>query len=204
MEIFNLEVSNSFDAPYDEQLVFRTIVTDTEGGKEYRYQKWLYPKRVFTISLDARNRSEMGDLFNFYLRHSGNFDSFLFESPNDSSASYPVTNDTFATGDAVTTVFYVGNKFLLPTGDCYLIDPVTISMDNSGDGSFAVQTEGVDYTLDRTLGQVTMTVTPQDGDVLRADQYRFYYKVRFQDAKLSRRAFAFQLWESGIDMVQVI
>ena len=91
-EIFDYEV----DAPYDESIAYNTVTSSANGGKEYRYQKWLYPKRSFGISLRARDRTVTNNIYEFYQRRDGTYDTFYFENPNESSSVNSVTNDVFA------------------------------------------------------------------------------------------------------------
>jgi len=201
IEVFSYQV----DAPYDEEIQYNVAVSNTEGGREYRYQKWLYPKRIFSITLRARNRNDTNNIWNFYQRHTGILDSFLYENPNDSSSSDPITEDVFATGDGVETTFYIGNKFNLPTGDCYLLSgTVTIQQSLDGTGDYVTKTDSVDFNLTESIGQVIWIggALPDD-DTLRAT-YRFYYTVRFKEPRLTRKAFAYQLWDYGLELIQVI
>ena len=157
------------------------------------------------LSLRARDKSTTDAIWEFYQRHDGDYDSFLFENPNDSSSDTPVSNDVFATGDGTETVFYVGNKFSLPTGDCYLLSG-TASVEKSigGTGDYAAQSDGIDYNLTASVGQIAWIGGALDnGDVLRAS-YRFYYTVRFKESELTRSAFAYLLWDYGLELVQII
>ena len=199
-EIFDWQV----DEPYEESIAYNTITSSANGGREYRYQKWLYPKRAFSISLKARDRTEVNNIYDFYQRRDGAYDTFYFENPNESNSSSSVTNDVFATGDGSTANFYIGNKFSLPTGDCVIKSgSYTIQKSIGGTGDYSDLTDTIDYTIDSSIGQITPAITLADGDALRAT-YRFYYKVRFADDNLSRSAFAYLLWNYKLTLVQVI
>lgn len=199
-EIFGWDV----DSPYDEKLVYNNIISQAEGGKEYRYQKWQYPKRIFSVNISARSRTVINNIWNFFQRHAGNYDTFLFEDSNSSSASNPISNDVFATGDGVKANFYIGNKFSLPTGDCHLISgTVTIQKSVGGTGDWTAWSSPTNYTLQESLGEVIPAITLPSGDVLRGT-YRFRYRVRFADSSITRKQFAYELWNTGIDLVQEI
>jgi len=199
-EIFDWEV----DQPYDESLSYNTVSSSANGGREYRYRKWLYPKRAFNISLKARDRAETNNVYDFYQRRDGAYDTFYFENPNESNSDNSVTSDVFATGDGSTANFYIGNKFSLPTGDC-VIKPGSYTVQKSigGTGDYSDWTETVNYTIDTAIGQITPVSTLDSDDVLRAT-YRFYYKVRFAKDNLGRTAFAYLLWNYKLTLVQVI
>ena len=96
-EVFNFQP----DSPFDEEIRWETIVSESEGGKEQRYQKWQRPKRTFRLRLDARYLTETNNLWRFYNRHKGRFDSFLFQNPNEN----PVTSETVGSGDGARSVF---------------------------------------------------------------------------------------------------
>ena len=115
-----------------------------------------------------------------------------------------VIDDVFATGDGVGTKFYLGGKFSVPTGDLGVIAGTsTIKKSVGGTGDFLEATESVDYTISESTGEITWIGALPSGDVISAD-YRFRYRVRFKDSNLTRRAFAFQLWETGLELIQVI
>ena len=202
-EVIN-DIFDEVDADYDENINYKTAISSADGGREYRYQQWLYPKRDFSLTLRARDRDEVNNIYNFYQRHAGTYDGFYFENPNESSSTSSVTDDVFATGDGSTANFYIGNKFSLPTGDCVIrAGSQTIQRSIGGTGDYSTLIETTDYTIDDSIGQVTPVITLPNNDVLRAT-YRFYYKVRFSEDNLKRSAFAYLLWNYGIDLIQVI
>ncbi len=192
-EVFNF----TLDTPFEEEIQYLTVVSESEAGKEQRYQKWLRPKRTFRVTLRARNASQTDDIWRFYTRHKGSFDSFLFQNPNEN----PVTAETVGSGDGVGSVFYLGKKVDAATGDLIVVagsEAVTRSVRGTGDYlSFTA------YTIDNNLGQITTNSVLPSGDVLRAG-YRFHYRVRFREDSLTREAFATELWNHGSELVEVI
>lgn len=192
-EVFNFQPDN----PYGEEIDFLTVISESEAGKEQRYQKWLRPRRIFRIVLRAQNQTDNASLWRFYNRKKGSFDSFLFENQNEN----PVTAEVVGSGDGAKSVFYLGQSVDIGTGDCISVtgsDVLTRSVRGTGDYlSFSA------YTIDPTIGQITTNVPLPSGDVLRAN-YEFYYRVRFKDDKLSREAFAAKLWNYGLDLQEVI
>ena len=203
VEVIN-DTFDEMDADYDENISYKTAISNADGGREYRYQQWLYPKRDFSLTLKARDRTEVNNIYNFYQRHAGSYDDFYFENPNESSSTNSVTNDVFATGDGGTANFYIGNKFILPTGDCVIkAGSYTIQRSVGETGDYSDWTENVDYTIDTGMGQVSPIGVLSSGDALRGT-YRFYYKVRFAEDNLKRSAFAYLLWNYGVNLIQVI
>lgn len=203
-EILNAIIPDAeFDSPFDEDINFKTVTSPTEGGKEYRYQKWLYPRRSWKILADARNNTEINRLWKFYLQRRGSHDTFLFENPNDSPV-YGKTGqyDVFCTGDGAERHFYLGtHQLVIPTGDVVLVSgSVVLQRSVGGTGDFASFTA---FTYTPEIGKILTNTALPSGDVLRGD-YRFMYRARFSNDKLSRRAFAYQLYSSELEIVQVI
>ena len=192
-EIFNYTV----DSPFEEEIRYLTLVSESEGGKEQRYQKWLRPKRTFRLVLRARNPADTDAIWRFYTRHKGSFDSFLFQNPNEN----PVTAETAGSGDGAKSVFYLGGKVDVGTGDL-IVSPGTATLTRSvgGTGDYLSFTA---FTIDEPIGQVTTNAVLPSGDVLRAN-YNFRYRVRFKDEGLTREAFAADLWNFGINLIEAI
>lgn len=199
-EVFSFEI----DSPYGEDIQFLTVVSESEGGKEQRYQKWIRPKRTFRIQLRAREnnpnsavQSEADQIWRFYIRHKGRYDSFLFQNQSEN----PVTAETFGSGDGVRSVFYLGNKVSLGTGDA-IITPGSANVLRSigGTGDYLSFSS---YSIDESIGQITTNSPLPSGDVLRAT-YNFRYRVRFKDDNLSRESFVANLCDFGLDLEEVI
>ena len=192
-EVFNF----TLDTPFSEDIRFLTIVSEGESGKEQRYQKWLRPKRTFRVKLDARQATETDNIWRFYTRHKGSYDTFLFQNPNEN----PVSAETVGSGDGVKSVFYLGNKVDFETGDLIVVsgsETITRSVGGSGDYlSFSA------YTIDNATGAITTNAVFPSGDVMRA-AYNFHYRCRFRDDQLSREAFTGELWNFGLELQEII
>lgn len=192
-EVFNF----TLDTPFEEDIRYLTVVSEGESGKEQRYQKWLRPKRTFRVKLDARQLTETNQIWRFYTRRKGSFDTFLFQNPNEN----PVTAETVGSGDGARSVFYLGQSVDFATGDLIVVsgsETITRSVKGTGDYlSFSA------YTIDYPVGQITTNAPLPSGDVIRAN-YNFQYRVRFKDDNLSREAFTGELWRFGVDLVEII
>lgn len=193
----NAVFSYTLDTPFEEEIRYLTVVSEGESGKEQRYQKWLTPKRTFRIKLDARQATETDSIWRFYTARKGSFDTFLFQNPNEN----PVTAETVGSGDGVKSVFYLGNKVDFATGDLIVVsgsEVITRSVKGTGDYlSFSA------YTIDNTTAAITTNSVFPSGDVMRAT-YNFQYRVRFRDDQLSREAFTGELWNYGMELIQVV
>lgn len=172
--------------PFDEELNFNTLVTPFEDGKEQRRQKWSQPKRLYTISLRGKNKTDEDALWSFYQARAGAFDTFYFENPNESPAQ-GVASTTFVDGTTRTFVF---PNAPWTSGD------VTVYKNSVASGG---------GTYDRLNGTVTFPVggAPEYGATITAD-YHFARVVRFNDDKLSRELFSYRLWNSEIKLIQVL
>lgn len=189
--------SYTLDVPYDESIRFLTVVSEGESGKEQRYQKWLRPKRTFRVKLDARQLAETDSIWRFYTRMKGSFNTFLFQNPNEN----PVTAETVGSGDGVKSVFYLGQAVDFATGDLIVVsgsEAIKRSVKGTGDYlAFAA------YTIDYTTGAITTNSVFPSGDVMRAN-YNFQYRCRFRDDNLDRTAFTGELWNYGMELVEVV
>lgn len=192
-EVFNFTP----DLPYSEDIRWLTIVSESEGGRENRYQKWQRPLREFRINLRALSVSNCNSLWRMYNRMKGKFDFFYFQNPNEN----PVTLETVGSGDGVKSVFYLGGSVDVGTGDL-VVTPASASLKRSvgGTGDYLAFTA---FTIDDAIGQVTTNAVLPSGDVLRAD-YNFRYKIRFKEDTLTRDAFSPDLWNASVSLIEVV
>lgn len=192
-EVFNFDL----DIPYEEEIEYKTLVSESEAGKEQRYQKWQRPRRTFRIRLDARTASQGDQIWRFYTRHKGAFDTFLFQNPNEN----PVSAEVIGSGDGATSVFYLGRSVDISTGDC-ILTPGSASFTRSVGGTGDFLTFGA-YSIDEPIGQITTNAVLPSGDVLKSN-YNFRYRVRFREDILSREIFVPNLYRFGVEIVEVI
>lgn len=199
-EVFNFQM----DSPYEEDIKFLTVISESEGGKEQRYQKWQRPRRTFRIQLRARDlnpsivNKEADQIWRFYMRHKGAFDTFLFQNPNEN----PVTSEIIGSGDGAKSVFYLGGSVYIGTGDL-IVTPGSVTLQRSigGTGDFLSFST---YTIDESLGQITTNAPLPVADVLRVPAYNFRYRVRFKDDNLTRQTFTANLCDFGLELEEVI
>lgn len=199
-EVFNFTI----DSPYEEDVRFLTVISESEGGKEQRYQKWLKPRRTFRLQLRARTvnpdlaaQQEADQIWRFYMRHKGAFDSFLFQNPNEN----PVTAETVGSGDGSKSVFYLGGGVMIATGDL-IVTPASAALTRSvgGTGDFLAFSA---YTIDENIGQITTNSPLPSGDVMRAN-YNFRYRVRFREDNLTRDTMVANLCDFGVELEEIV
>ncbi len=192
-EVFAFEL----DVPYEEEIQYVTLISESEGGSEQRYQKWQKPKRIFRLKLDARYQTEADQIWRFYTARKGAFDTFLFQNPTEN----PVSAENFGSGDGIKSIFYLGGAVDMATGDL-IVTPgsavITRSIGATGDYlAFSA------YTINENTGQITTNAVLPSGDVVRAN-YNFRYRCRFKDDNLTREIFAVNLYRFGVDLIQII
>ncbi len=199
-EVFSFTI----DSPYEEDIKFLTVVSESESGKEQRYQKWQRPRRTFRVQLRARSLNpssalpqEAKQIWDFYARHKGSFDSFYFQNPSEN----PVTAEIFGSGDGLSSLFYLGRNVYVATGDL-IVTPgsAVITRSVSGTGDFL---PFADYSITESLGQVITNPILPSGDVLKAT-YNFRYRVRFKEDSITRETFVSTLCDYGIELEEVI
>ncbi len=112
--------------------MFKTQVQESISGKELRASWWTYPRYKYTLSFEglraANAYQEFQTLVGFIGRHLGQFDSFLFQDPEDNA----VTAHPFARGNGITAAFQL-QRSLVPAASL----PADVSKTfwpNYGDG----------------------------------------------------------------------
>ena len=184
-------LSGDFNVSMNESIHFRTLVTPFESGKEQRRAKWSTPRRSFSLTYNGRRYDRMQELWTFYKNRQGAYDTFYFENPNDSPISLS-GDETLGTGNGSNKNFTL-DRYPVHSGDCILVSAT------SGD-----LTEGVDYTVNYTTGAITFSSAPANNDVIKATSYHFYYICRFAKDDMSRELFSYQLYNTGLEVLQVL
>ena len=68
---------------YDEEIKFKTLVTEFENGAEQRRSKWGAPLRKFTLSYTNRLAFELAQVRDLFLLKLGAASEFTWTNPND-------------------------------------------------------------------------------------------------------------------------
>ena len=77
------DLTSAPDYVYDEEIQFKTLVTEFENGSEQRRAKWASPLRRFTLSYRNRLTSEMETVKTLFTESLGKALSFTWTNPND-------------------------------------------------------------------------------------------------------------------------
>lgn len=73
------------DNVIDEEPIFSTLVSEFENGYEQRRAKWASPKRKWVLEFKNRIQSEMETIRNFFITKKGEYSSFTWTNPIDST-----------------------------------------------------------------------------------------------------------------------
>ena len=73
------------DFVLEEEIEYKTLITEFESGVEQRRKKWGSPRRSWRLQYKNRTKAEMEDVKNFFISKSGAYGSFTWENPNDST-----------------------------------------------------------------------------------------------------------------------
>lgn len=161
-----------------------TEVTQLLSGYEQRVARWADSRRRYSVGYRLRGPQDLADLQAFVLARQGALHGFRFKDWADYSSDAtgmgtPAADDQeIGTGDALETVFQLVKVYT--SGG----ESITRTITKPVDGTVLVavdgvtKTEGVDYTVNYTTGQVTFGTAPPGGDAVTAG-FQFEVPVRF-------------------------
>ena len=178
---------------------FNTIVTETSSGHETRVARQAQGRHRFRLLKQLQDEVEAKDLKAFALGRRGSLHSFRLKdfsdyTTNDDGKSDPTALDQIiGSGDGSDASFQL-RKVYDDTGDAPYIRPlqlpvagtVLVAVNSVPTTSFTVNGEGI----------VTLTTTPDPGDVITAG-CKFEVPVRFErgfDEWAQMQADAFETW----------
>jgi uncharacterized protein (TIGR02217 family) len=171
--------------------IFSTIVASHVSGREVRDALYQNPIWQFEVTFDGLDSStstypglgaqSLQELMGFFLLMQGQFGTFLYTDPTDSTA-----NDvTFATGDGSTTVFtfsrYMG-AFLEPVGWVTSVSDVYLNGVNQASG----------WSLS-TPNSLVFTSAPGSGVPIAAT-FAYAFECRFDSDDEDFEEFMSNLW----------
>lgn len=170
--------------------IWATTVKTTPSAREYRAANWTYPRWRYQLQYEfLRSESSLAEfqtLFDFFDSHRGRLDSFLFDDPDDNTA----TLQTIAVANGVLRVFQLVRS-LVPGGFLVAISRTngTPSIYKNG----VLQSSGYTVTAD---GVLTFTTAPANGTVI-AWSGGYHWRVRFDKDELEAEKFMHQFWQAG-------
>lgn len=172
--------------PVDKTPIWSNRIQTGTSGKETRLALWSYPIWQYEVSynfLRSDASAEFQTLLAFYSARQGSYDDWLFNDPDDKTA----TLAAFGTGDGTTTVFQLASVANGISEPVKAVNTIT-QVRKAGVATTA-------YTLDANAGTITFTTAPTAGQAL--DWTGTYYKrCRFSGDEFNLSKFAALIWET--------
>lgn len=207
---------------------FRTAVSIDFAGNEQRNQEWEQARHVYSAEEGIKSQTEFEALKDFFMSRRGRAFGFRFLDHLDFQASVqpvvlldgnglPVEDgngDYVSTGNGSATVFQLYKEYDSGGAGLKHFREITrpretarVSSDFPGttwqvrvDG--AVQTEGVDYTVDYSTGRVTFTSPPGNG--LAVDwSGNFDVPVRFSEDSIETNFEDFGTRSTAFELIEI-
>lgn len=185
-----------------------TDVVTLRSGYEQRNTIWADSRRRYDAGLGLQNLKDLYLVLEFFEARRGRLHGFRWKDWADYKSLDPITatsatDVTLGTGDASTTTFQL-RKVYTDAGGSYTR---TIKKPVSGTVKVAVnsavQTEGVDFTVDTTTGIITFTTAPGSGLAVTAG-FEFDVPVRFDMDEISVNVEQFNAGAiPAIDIVEI-
>ena len=73
------------DYVFEEEIEYKTLVSQFENGAEQRRQVWAAPRRRFKLVYKNRTTTEFGTMKTLFDTSAGSYGTFLWTNPNDST-----------------------------------------------------------------------------------------------------------------------
>ena len=177
------------------QAMYQTTVQTESGGRELRVNNQVAARYRYRITYDFLRQdaatNEAQTLLAFFSTHRGSWDSFFYTDPYSNT----VTTQSFGTGDATSTVFYLtdelGERIAGTTG--------TPLIYKAG----VLQTVTTHYTYDANLAKVTFVAAPAAAAALTWSG-TFYRRCRFAEDGLSLTRRVSRVWKGEVNLVSVL
>ena len=71
------------DYVFEEEVNWKTQVSEFENGTEQRRRKWANSRRKFTLQYKKRSSTDLNNIKTFFNNKYGRFSSFTWTNPND-------------------------------------------------------------------------------------------------------------------------
>lgn len=160
-------------------------IRTTPSQREYRARDASLPRYQYTLSyefLRSGSQQEWQTLVGFYNQVGGDFDSFLFTDPDDSS----VTDQLLGAGNGSNTIFQAVRTL---GGFVEVIDSL-IAVTN-----VKVNGTPVSHSANTSTGVITTSAAPAGGSTVTWTG-TFYRRCRFLRGQMEFRKFMQDYWEA--------
>lgn len=170
---------------------FKTHVAETASGREFRSSLMLYPRVTYTLKYEFLSDADLKTLTGFFNARHGNFDSFKFVDPDDTS----ITAQAIGVGNGSQTSFQLVRSFGGFTEPIYDVGDFTgLYVDG------VLQSSGFSRN---SYGLITFTTAPTAGKVISWTG-TYYWRVRFLNDYADFDKFMDKLWSMGKVELKVV
>ncbi len=107
--------------PYQEDLTFKTVISQAENGVEQRQQRWSQGKRTFSLKY-MNYRKHLNRLYNFYTLCAGSAKSFNFQPVIDPLLPYDQTTIWLPLHEGGGAKVDDWNGYIFPALTCRFMD----------------------------------------------------------------------------------
>jgi uncharacterized protein (TIGR02217 family) len=157
---------------------FSTTVRTSASQREVRAQLVTETLMEYDLTYEYLSQGDLQTLMGFYCAMRGGYDTFLFDDPEDDSA----TNVQIGTGDGSTTAFTCQRSIGASTRVVDWLNAIS---------AVTVGGSSVGYTV-TAPNIINISPAPASGAAVRAS-FTYYWKVRFVDDNLSFEEFMYSL-----------
>jgi len=164
--------------------VWETQRETSDSGREFTWVKWTTPKwqykLVYELLRAGQGRTELQTMMGFFNQMYGDGDTWLYDDPDDNTA----TAQEFGVGDATTLAFQLVRTFGGFSEPVFELN-----------GAPTVYVNGVvtSVTVSTHTGIVTFATPPAAGAALTWTG-QFYLRCRFLKSSLEFEQFMYQFW----------
>lgn len=171
---------------------FSTGIVRVDSGAEERSARWAAPLHRGNAALGVRTLGQLDQVRDFYLGRRGPANGFRWKDFRDyastssgrtpdtdpDAAAITDTDQNIGTGDGDTTVFQLRKTYVSGSESLErpIEKPVALTVVVAVNGSS--QTEGADFTVNTTTGEITFAIPPGVGEPVTAG-FEFDVPVRF-------------------------
>ena len=187
----------------------RTDIVSLVSGHEERNSPWAGSRRAFNAGYGVKNLEDIENVIAFFEARHGRLYGFRFRDPFDFKsckiASTPAHDDQLlGSGDGSTTTFSLYKNY--ESGGVHYQRPITKPVIGSVvvgiDGG--PQTNGTDFTINDTTGEIRFSDAPAMGAVVTAG-FLFDTPVRFDTDELRINLAAFKAGDiPAIPLIEVL
>lgn len=186
---------------------YKTVITESVSGSEYRNGLWSLAKRQFDASFSVRTEAQLNTVLNWFHACRGKLHSFRFKDWSDyKSCALNATPDrgdqVIGTGNGTNKIFQLVKKYTVgsTTQTLNITKPVSGTVLVGVNGT--LKTETTDYTIDYSTGIMTFVTAPGNTLLVSAG-FEYDLECRFDTDELSSSIDDFNIYSNSIPIVEI-